>query len=38
MTSVDRLASLRAFVAAADARSFKTAGQMLGVSSSAIGF
>ena len=37
MTSVDSLASLRAFVAAADARSFKTAGQMLGVSSSAIG-
>lgn len=34
---VDSLTSLRAFVAAADARSFKTAGQALGVSSSAIG-
>jgi DNA-binding transcriptional LysR family regulator len=34
---IDSLAALRAFVAAADTRSFKTAGQMLGVSSSAIG-
>jgi len=34
---VDSLASLRAFVAAADALSFKVAGQGLGVSSSAIG-
>jgi DNA-binding transcriptional LysR family regulator len=34
---VDSLASLRAFVASADARSFKAAGQALGVSSSAIG-
>lgn len=35
--SVDSLAALRAFVSAADARSFKLAGQELGVSSSAIG-
>jgi DNA-binding transcriptional LysR family regulator len=35
--SVDSLAALRAFVAAADVRSFKIAGQGLGVSSSAIG-
>lgn len=35
--SIDSLTSLRAFVAAADARSFKAAGQMLGLSSSAIG-
>lgn len=34
---VDSLAALRAFVAAADTRSFKAAGQDLGVSSSAIG-
>lgn len=34
---VESLAALRAFVAAADTRSFKVAGQMLGVSSSAIG-
>lgn len=34
---IDSLTSLRAFVAAADARSFKAAGQTLGVSSSAIG-
>lgn len=34
---VDSLASLRAFVASADTRSFKTAGRGLGVSSSAIG-
>ncbi|MCM2472733.1 LysR family transcriptional regulator [Rhizobium sp. CG5] len=34
---VDSLASLRAFVASADARSFKTAGQGLGISSSAVG-
>lgn len=34
---VDSLASLRAFVASADSRSFKVAGQGLGVSSSAIG-
>lgn len=34
---VDSLASLRAFVAAADTRSFKAAGQALGVSSSAVG-
>ncbi|MBO9527373.1 MAG: LysR family transcriptional regulator [Sphingobium yanoikuyae] len=34
---VDSLISLRAFVAAAEARSFKAAGQALGVSSSAIG-
>ncbi|GGD26110.1 LysR family transcriptional regulator [Aureimonas glaciei] len=34
---VDSLASLRAFVAAADTRSFKAAGQGLGISSSAIG-
>lgn len=34
---VDSLASLRAFVAAADARSFKIAAQDLGLSSSAIG-
>lgn len=34
---VDSLGAVRAFVAAADARSFKTAGQGLGVSSSAIG-
>jgi DNA-binding transcriptional LysR family regulator len=34
---VDSLAALRAFVVAADTRSFKTAGQMLRVSSSAIG-
>lgn len=34
---VDSLAALRAFIAAADARSFKVAGQGLGVSSSAIG-
>ncbi|MEM5472742.1 LysR substrate-binding domain-containing protein [Hoeflea sp. AS60] len=34
---VDSLASIRAFVAAADSRSFKIAGQSLGVSSSAIG-
>ncbi len=34
---VDSLAALRAFVAAAEARSFKAAGQGLGVSSSAIG-
>jgi DNA-binding transcriptional LysR family regulator len=34
---VDSLAALRAFVAAADTRSFKVAGQQLGVSSSAIG-
>lgn len=34
---VDSLAALRAFVTAADARSFKSAGQGLGVSSSAIG-
>ncbi|GGH53259.1 transcriptional regulator [Frigidibacter albus] len=34
---MDSLAALRAFVAAADARSFKAAGQGLGVSSSAIG-
>jgi DNA-binding transcriptional LysR family regulator len=34
---VDSLAALRAFVAATDTRSFKIAGQMLGVSSSAIG-
>ena len=34
---VDSLASVRAFVAAADSRSFKVAGETLGVSSSAIG-
>jgi DNA-binding transcriptional LysR family regulator len=34
---VDSVVSLRAFVEAADARSFKAAGQVLGVSSSAIG-
>jgi len=34
---VDSLASVRAFVAAADTRSFKVAGETLGVSSSAIG-
>ncbi|MEN5362869.1 LysR family transcriptional regulator [Brevundimonas intermedia] len=34
---VDSLASLRAFVASADTRSFKLAGQGLGVSSSAVG-
>ncbi|MGA1799027.1 LysR substrate-binding domain-containing protein [Sphingomonas sp. 4RDLI-65] len=34
---IDSLAALRGFVAAADTRSFKAAGQMLGVSSSAIG-
>lgn len=34
---VDSLTSLRAFVAAADARNFKMAGQALGISSSAIG-
>lgn len=34
---VDSLAALRAFVSAADNLSFKTAGQMLGVSSSAVG-
>jgi DNA-binding transcriptional LysR family regulator len=34
---VESLAALRAFVSAADTRSFKVAGQMLGVSSSAIG-
>jgi DNA-binding transcriptional LysR family regulator len=34
---VDSLAALRAFVAAADTRSFKAAGQQMGVSSSAIG-
>ena len=34
---VDSLSSLRAFVAAADTRSFKAAGQGLGISSSAIG-
>lgn len=35
--SIDSIAALRAFVAAADARSFKDAGRVLGVSSSAIG-
>ena len=34
---VDSLTSLRAFVAAADTRSFKLAGQQMAVSSSAIG-
>jgi DNA-binding transcriptional LysR family regulator len=34
---VESLAALRAFVSAADTRSFKVAGRMLGVSSSAIG-
>jgi DNA-binding transcriptional LysR family regulator len=34
---IDSIAALRAFVAAADARSFKAAGRVLGVSSSAIG-
>jgi DNA-binding transcriptional LysR family regulator len=34
---VDSVVSLRAFVEAAEARSFKAAGQVLGVSSSAIG-
>ncbi|MET0968105.1 MAG: LysR substrate-binding domain-containing protein [Tardiphaga sp.] len=34
---IDSLAALRAFVAAADTRSFKAAGQQMGVSSSAIG-
>ncbi|CAH1672837.1 MULTISPECIES: LysR family transcriptional regulator [unclassified Chelatococcus] len=34
---VESLGALRAFIAAADARSFKAAGQALGVSSSAIG-
>jgi DNA-binding transcriptional LysR family regulator len=34
---VDSLTSLRAFVAAADTRSFRIAGQQLGVSSSAVG-
>lgn len=37
MEVVDSLASVRAFVAAADARSFKVAAQELGLSSSAIG-
>lgn len=35
--TVDSLSALRAFVAAADSRSFKAAGQQMGVSSSAIG-
>ena len=35
--AVDSLSALRAFVAAADTRSFKAAGQQMGVSSSAIG-
>lgn len=34
---VDSISALRAFVAAAEARSFRVAGEALGVSSSAIG-
>lgn len=34
---LESLSALRAFVAAADARSFKVAGQQLGISSSAVG-